>query len=150
MNYAYTKKGITLFFTILIIGLMLGITASISLLAQKQLKLSTIGSQSELSFYSANIGAECALYWDKKGAPNPFDPSNFTTTNVVQCVNQSISIDPGLTRTFTVNIGSACANVTVTKTQVSGVWITQVESRGYNTCAIGAQNKLERAIYVSY
>ena len=65
--------------------MLLAIGVSIFNLTVKELALSASGRESQFSFYAADTGAECALYWDFKGTdifatstdnrnPNPATP----------------------------------------------------------------------------
>ncbi len=65
------------------------------------------------------------------------------------CISSTVS---SATTTFAVNptSGQPCAVVQVAKRTVSGILYTAVTSRGYNTCAVGAPVRVERALQVNY
>jgi hypothetical protein len=69
------KKGFTLLIAILTSSLFLVIGATIFKIAYTQLTLSSIGKDSQAAFYSADTGAECALYWERKYYPGGDDGS---------------------------------------------------------------------------
>lgn len=58
------QKGITLLITLLLMGVLLGISASILNITLKQYQLSNITYASESAFQAANAGMECILYRD--------------------------------------------------------------------------------------
>ncbi len=160
-NTLQYNKGITIFFAILIIGLLIGIGAAISGLAQKQLLLSSTGKQSQVAFYAADSGAECARYWDLvKTAFSTTSPlativCNGLTITVthpaVQPVNtvSTFSLPVNTTSTNYSPGYSYCADVTVSKDPDTDE--TNITSRGYNTdCGGSSSRKVERAIYERY
>lgn len=164
MKYAHnnTKRGVTIFFAILIIGLLLGIAASISLLSQKQVTLSSVSKQSELAFYSADSAIECVVYWDQNtGSANPFDFSTTSSSAVINCNNQNITVcsnsNPSLdscqseSKSFQIPLGNTCASTTIIKEIISGVTTTQITAYGYNTsCSGSSSRRLQRALQVGY
>lgn len=60
-------KGFTLFLALIVASLLLAIGFSLSTIILKQLVFANSGKESQLAFYAADSGAECALYWDRKG-----------------------------------------------------------------------------------
>ena len=134
---------------------------------------SSYSRESQFSFYAADSGIECAMYWDMK--ENAFATSTATNpqTQNIQCGNTSIipniiSEDGSdATLTFNVPLNDAsnngtpqpyCAIVTIEKTDPSGSGssATTIDSRGYNVCdssgtpVYGNPNLVERALEVSY
>jgi hypothetical protein len=63
-NKRKKQEGITLLVTLLLMGVLLGVSASLLNITLKQFQLSGIGYSSELAFQAANAGMECALYRD--------------------------------------------------------------------------------------
>ncbi len=61
------NKGFTLFVSLVVSSLLLSVSISLSNIILKQLIFSNTGSESQLAFYAADSGAECALFWDRKG-----------------------------------------------------------------------------------
>jgi hypothetical protein len=66
----------------LVSSIVLSLGASIFILAKKEVTLSSLGRDSQTAFYSADQGAECALYWDARwsyfgtSSPPGFDVQN--------------------------------------------------------------------------
>jgi Tfp pilus assembly protein PilX len=87
------SRGFTLLFAILVGSLLVGIGIAITNLALKQLSISSLGRESQLAFYAADSGAECALYWDIHGADSnhsgkPFyfaSPANSSVVGTMLC-----------------------------------------------------------------
>lgn len=76
------NKGFTLFVSLVVSSLILSVSMSLSNIILKQLVFAHTGSESQLAFYAADSGAECALYWDRKGINGEtlYDGSFATTT----------------------------------------------------------------------
>jgi hypothetical protein len=62
------QAGFTLFVALIVSSLLLSIGLSLSNIILKQLIFSGSGRESQIAFYAADSGAECALYWDVKDA----------------------------------------------------------------------------------
>jgi Tfp pilus assembly protein PilX len=162
-----TNRGFAMLFSVLVSSVLLSIGLSIFNLTVKELALSSSGRESQFSFYAADSGVECALYWDFKGqyifatssssrTPSPSSPD---------CASQSININPSQTTSnsattqFSFQIpntlpsgGSApyCVTVLVSKTVNNNIVSTTIDSRGYNTCDTNDPARVERALRVRY
>ncbi|MBP6974599.1 MAG: hypothetical protein KBB54_01510 [Candidatus Pacebacteria bacterium] len=66
------RRGFTLFLSLIVSSLLLAIGVSLSTIILKQLVFSSSGSESQIAFYAADSGAECAIYWDRKGVDGNF------------------------------------------------------------------------------
>ena len=64
MSTKNNQQGIALLITLLLMGVLLGIGATLLNITLKQLQLSSIAYDSEIAFQAANAGVECALYYD--------------------------------------------------------------------------------------
>ncbi|MCF7815740.1 MAG: hypothetical protein K9M10_03400 [Candidatus Pacebacteria bacterium] len=68
------QDGITLLITLLLMGVLLGVSASLLSVTLKQYQLSGIAVASEIAFQAANAGLECAAYYDnQKNVVSPFE-----------------------------------------------------------------------------
>lgn len=75
MRTQKNQDGITLLITLLLMGVLLGVSSSILNITLKQFQLSGIAYQSEVAFQAANAGLECAQFHDWEN--NSFDvPGN--------------------------------------------------------------------------
>lgn len=164
-----TQRGIVILFAVLTIGLLVGVGVAMATLTQKQLILSNIGKQSQVAFYAADTGAECARYWDH--VQNAFSATTTETfAPYISCAGlhsddpSEIPLTVGLTTDTTVTVEFDlpltddsfvvpyyyCANVTVDKNLETGE--TVIVSRGYNLpcSANSSPRKVERAVRLSY
>lgn len=96
------EKGITLLVTLLLMGVLLGVSASLMSITLKQFQLSGIAYSSEVAFQAANAGMECILYHDfntdsdsnpVNGIQSPFEVKGDGTTvpeeGSISCMGQS-------------------------------------------------------------
>jgi len=165
------NNGFVLFFSLIISTIVLSIISGIILIAYKELIISSTGRESQKAFYSADTGAECALYWDIKHPlvgyedisifPNSSD-STLPGTIENGCSGSNIDITGILvpapttnsaTSTFSMNISSSgvCVDVIVAKyVDALGNEKTKIDSHGYNTCDLGSSRRVERGIRITY
>ncbi len=149
------EKGFTLFVAIAVMGTLLLIATGIVATAYRQGLISSAGKDSQMAFYAADSGMECALYWD---IANPAGQSAFATSTgtSIACnkdaANSSNQWVVGGSSVSTISSISFlpdpyCATVTVTK-NVDGT--TLIEARGYNTCSVTSPRRVERAVRARY
>lgn len=160
----HTHKGFTLLLASLISSILLAIAIFMINIAQKEIVLASVGRDSQYAFYAADSGAECALYWDFRGAFNPAAP-----TRDVQCSSQrvgeyisSISSDQNdfivggqgyeIPSRMQFEQSNRCVKVEVVKEINGDVITTQIDSRGYNMpCSVTSSPRLlERAVRITY
>lgn len=153
-----TNRGFTLLLAALVASITLSIGVSIFEITQKQVILSSLGRDSQFAFYTADTGAECALYWDVRH--NAF--STTTPITPITCdstADGSPNIDVSSTDTasypvyfnFQFEPGGLCAEVVVTK-QLSNPQ-TVIHSDGFNTnCAsiAASPRSLQRSVEIRY
>lgn len=155
-NFQEKKNaGFTLFVAIVITGTLLVIATGMINLALRQSLISSSGRESQLAFYAADTGMECALYWDVH-APSGQSAFSTTTGSTINC-----NYTPNNPGNQWVVGGSAasvidkitflpdpyCAVVTVTKNPDGS---TVIESKGYNSCDILNPRRVERAVRARY
>jgi len=156
------NRGFAMLFSVLISSLLVVIGLSIFNITLKELTISTSARESQVAFYAANSGLECALYWDlQKGAfaTSTDDISRATLISAVcngVTVNNTVNphnADSATTKfEFKINdpndLNGPCANVTVTKTPGSPTaekMTTVIESRGKNICSASGR-RVERGL----
>lgn len=160
-----SSKGITLFIAVTIMGILLFISFAVVNISIKSTLFASAGRDSQLAFYAADAGLDCAIYWDSK-----FEPSKFSVSgSSISCGGVTIEQDDPILGTTTATIMAAggpvyysvfgfkldhgqnpveaCTIVTVTK-NLSGQ--TYIKSRGYNTCDINNSRRIERGVEVTY
>ncbi len=159
------EKGFVILFTVLISSIILAIALGISSIAYKEVVLSSAAKESQYSFFAADTGAECALYWDIQ--QNVFGAT--PNTPAVQCNGISPNFSSGSSSPFaftlSLNNDESCAKVTIDKNvpadplnPLSTATLTQIRSLGYNApCAVvesgtltGYEKIVERAIGIDY
>lgn len=149
------NQGFTLFIAIVVMGTLLLISTGVINLAVKQAVISNSGKESQLAFYAADTGMECALYWDVK---SPTGHSAFATSTGASISCNQDSSNPSNTWVvggstistidhITFLPSPACAVVTVTKNADN---TTKIESFGYNTCDTTNPRRVERAVRATY
>jgi len=168
------SKGFTLLFAVLAASLLLSIGLSIFSLTVKELTLSSYGRESQFSFYAADSGAECALYWDIKGHGGATFATSTTYGGIVpyqiNCGATTIALSEtandanDATTTFSMPLNdvsntSFCSTVIVSKypnsSSPAGIGTTII-SNGYNVCDSSANpiwgnpNLVERSLSVTY
>lgn len=81
-NIKKNNRGFTLFIALIVSSLLLAIGFSLSTIILKQLVFANSGKESQLAFYAADSGSECALFWDRKdiNGTTVFDGSFATST----------------------------------------------------------------------
>lgn len=90
------QKGFALLMAVILTSTLLLITYSLSSITLKEITLSYAGKDSELAFYAADTGVECAQYWDIRN--DGADQSAFSTitpNNQITCNNNIIKGDRG-------------------------------------------------------
>lgn len=148
-------KGFSLLFTVLIISIILSLSLGIGSIVLNQIKLSGTGRESQIAFYAADAGIECALYWE-------IQESAFatTTTSSINCVEQNFTVGGGIKdkcnfqsqSEFTLNFeNGSCTNVCVTKDwdAVNNVELTTIESLSSNQCPATIRS-VQRGIRVTF
>lgn len=75
----YKNSGFTLLYALIISSLILATVLSIVNIALKQSNIAGLGRRSQVAFYAANSGMECALYWVLHGRPISTNIGDITT-----------------------------------------------------------------------
>lgn len=80
-NITTYKKGFVLAFSLLISSIVLALAFSIFNILLKQIVLTSSAKDSQIAFYAADAGAECALYWDTHTSRTPINDVNAFDSN---------------------------------------------------------------------
>jgi hypothetical protein len=170
------NRGMTLFIAMVIMGVLLLVSFAVVNIAVKSTLFAGAGRDSQYAFYAADSGIECAEYWDSKF--DSFATSTAGGVSCGPMVNiltnsQSVPTNPaqpsliggggdGSVSIFYfdmnqgVNAAPYCSIVEVTKyymdTNGDGVseLMTNIRSRGYNTCDTSNPRRVERGVSVTY
>ena len=174
------KRGFTVLFAVLISSILLSIGIAILDLTLKQFTLSSVSKDSQIAFYAADTGQECAMYWDhvndQTGATssssfatssasvvsNP--PSTMTCegslidTATAGAGNYLLANSNNATTTFWIHyvggatsVSAPCASIVVSKTSnTDGSISTVIQTKGYNTCDPNNRYRTERGLKATY
>ncbi len=146
------NKGFVVLFTVLIASVVLAMALGMANIALKQIVLTASSTDANKSFYAADTGVECALYYDLKAIPSHFTPGS---TNPVSCYQDTavgVIENPNSYFYFffdhQTTAGNVCAYVSVDKTIANR---TVVTSKGVNSpCNSPGPRTVERVIEVTY
>src|SRR5262245_45801099 len=93
MTHPSKQAGFTLLLALLIGSVVMAVFFSVLAITLKEYVFSDIGRESEIAFYAADAGMECALYWDTLSEAQ--GGSKFTIDmdeddwNNIQCMSSS-------------------------------------------------------------
>ena len=147
------NRGFVLLFAIVLSSIVLAVTIGVANVLFQETKFNVSAKDANDAFFAADVGVECALYYDRGTTLN----NAFTGTAVMNCAGNNITITtvvPSAVWSFTVKglgkSGQGCSKVTVDKS-VSPT--THIVSKGYNnggaTC-LQDVNSVERQLELNY
>ncbi|MEX0930168.1 MAG: hypothetical protein WDZ79_00665 [Candidatus Paceibacterota bacterium] len=154
-----TSNGYALFFAIIVASILAVVGFAVSRVSFQEVRLSTIGEESQKALNASNSGAECAMFWDRReeSAFSGGGPGEITCRDDTASQVNSSGVD---VYEFTALFGGEqCAMVMVDKSDPDDVNETIIVSRGYNICPIDlatgnyigpSPRRLERAVEVDY
>lgn len=164
------NKGFTVLFSVIVSSIVLAIGISIANITLKQIIISSAGRESQIAFYAADSGAECAIYHDLMFPENKIFPESQSVqgadiVNNVKCFGQPVTVVAektsfdlhNATTTFRATFpapNNYCAEITVSKFDEGDGFVdkTIIDSRGYNICPGATVNPrtLERGLQIVY
>lgn len=143
------RDGFTLLLSLVITGVILSIGLGVFEIVSKEIRISGVGRESQIAFYAANSGLECAFYQeiinDAFGV-NPISP--------LECGGGKVPVTETRAENkfdFSYDLGdnsnSRCVKIKVVVDNNSNPKKTVIESRGSNmTCNSSSPHKVERAV----
>jgi len=154
--------GFTILYAVIVSSLILALGLGIVAITMKEVKLSGAGRDSQLAFYAADSGSECAMYHDL--VKDVFPTSTSETIILSKCNGQGIeatsvgdNVSTATTsfRMFMVDneTNKPCVDVEVIKYMDNSIppkQKTSIDARGYNTCDANNARRLERGYRVEY
>lgn len=159
-NFIRSAQGFALFYSVIIISLILTIAISISNITYRQTLLSNLAKDSQIAFYQADAGIECGLYYDVKQGSFPLGmtlataQTNLSSINcggneLVLMVNESSAVSNHDYFVYQEGTGNTlpCYKVVFDKVKTPGV--NTIDAHGYNLCGEGPK-RVERALHVTY
>ena len=181
-NTQHNKKnskigGYAMLFAVVVTSIVTMIAMAMSNSAFKQIVLSSIVYDSQVAFYQAEMGAECALYMDKT-----YDPAQSYPLNAIagfDCGRDANGNDYHLVPTGTGHsvyrpgpapLGNReedhyyvdpsiagqsvpCFEYALYRNQLDvppGAIVTQIDVNGYNSCNLGSLRTVQRTVQVTY
>ena len=147
--------GFVILFAVMLSSIILAITIGVLNISYKEIKFSTSAKDTNDAFFAADVGAECALFYDKAGG-NVFIENSTETGVFCNGDTSFMEINYPIWK-FTVsklgNEEQGCVVVTVDKSSPSA---TKIISKGYNdggsipnSCTSG-ENTVERQLELTY
>jgi|SRR3989338_2255106 len=146
------KNGFVILFTVLISSVILIVIIGVSNISLKETILSSYAKQAHYSFFAADTGIECALYWDLQ--ENAFSLETPLTPNCDGKTVEIISTSyPLFSFYFDVNDNKNCVVVYADKDFNNSQ--TELKSYGYNLDCSTVMNSpnsriVERVIRATY
>ncbi|OHB18650.1 MAG: hypothetical protein A2749_01140 [Parcubacteria group bacterium RIFCSPHIGHO2_01_FULL_45_26] len=154
-------RGFALLIAIVVATIILTIGISIVNVALKEVILASTVRNSLASFYTADSGVECALYWDNiRGnfsKESVFDPKQGGAgPSTIECggilvgdIFRSPTVNFGLVSTSNADLPCGQVNVEVAPVGKGEDKVT-LKSLGSNTCNTNNSRRVERALEVKY
>ena len=138
------SSGFTLLISLIVMSAVLVTGLGIADIVARDINLSSIGRESQIAFYAADTGAECALFWDiQAGALSSTTPAD------INCDGVSLNNIGGSDQfnfQFDTQSGS-CVRVDVDFSGEKKI----IQSHGFNTsCSSTELKKVERVLEVTY
>lgn len=156
------NRGFTVLLAALVASVTLALGISIFEITQKQIMLSSLGRDSQFAFYSADTGAECALYWDIRHEYfGTSTPPNLVAPDDPACAGQKLNATgrPQVgeqnpypyTMRFQFNTGGLCSQVTVKKDSADPRTVIHADGFSANCNSLGTNPRtLQRSLEIRY
>jgi Tfp pilus assembly protein PilX len=151
LNYVFMlknkrdKKAFILILTLLTMAIILLIGLGVFSIVSREIRISSLGYESQMALYAADSGIECIFYWDIKR-----QAISTTTNSNITCAGQNLTlVTPTYLNPVYINFtNGACAKVIVDQRN----WPTiRVDSSGYNVgCNADTPKKVERGMRAIY
>lgn len=137
------KKGYAILFAIIIISAISVVTAGLLNASYKQKILSSLANDSQIAFYQADKGAECALYLDRV--------LDFSSFNYIKWrCGEVILIIEGDKGEYKINPETIIPQAPYFSIIIKKVEsLTEIYSNGYNTSQTNPR-VVQRSIYIEY
>lgn len=153
-NTKIKNQGFVILFAGTISAILLSIALGVANIAFKEVKFRTSDKDTNVAFFAADTGADCALFYDKSDQ-NKFPAGGPATA--ITCAGENVSVSFNaevydFTITNLGDLGQGCAKVTVDKTAVIPP-LTKIISNGYNNgggSCVQSSNTVERQIELNY
>lgn len=155
------NKGFTVLFAVIVSSLILAIGLSIGNITLKQIRISSLGRESQIAFYAADSGSECVMYYDLIEEAFATSSTSISYPGPITCFDKEIMIigveETSNAATTTIRVedpdAELCATIEIGKYDGDGDGYsekTTILSRGNNVCGSGNMRLLERGIRIKY
>ena len=156
------KRGFALLMSVIIAGIILTISVSVVNNALKEVILAATARQSLISFYWADSGTECFLYWEnirgrwdateQKSLDSAFEDGSMF--NNIECNDLTIPVEKDELRGayyfwMQDDIKDECSYVDKLLPIEDGA-TTTVQSWGFNSCDPSNTRRVDRALEIKY
>lgn len=141
-------KGFALFYAIIMISVISAIAFGLASITYKQKTLASLAGDSQIAFYAADAGMECALYNNAK----IFDYTNLSSATI-DCFDTApdklgqiltLTKDPSLIVWKIVGRKESCFSFELIIPQPPADPRPSFSIKGYNTCQINTSRYVER------
>ena len=115
MPHASSLAGLTLLFALLVVSAALSVSLGVANIVLGELLLSSTGRDSQVAFYTADSGVECALYWDLTGDRLLVDPDVSCAGSTVPLIRNQDGTEIRFRFEIETVFGASCADVKIEK-----------------------------------
>ena len=164
LKHSFCRRGFVILFAVTLSAILLTIAVGVANIALREVKFSTNARNTNDAFFAADVGIECAEYYDRTPPDNSFIGTSPIQMNCAG--NDDIVIKNVISNKWTFAVsglgstGKGCAEVIVDKTGSCGTasFPDCVISKGYNNATVAtnsdqcdfSSNAVEREIKVIY
>lgn len=153
MHYLKQQYGVALLLSLLVVSAALSVSLGVANMVLGELLLSSTGRDSQIAFYTADSGVECALYWD-------LTSDRLLSDSDVPCAGETVPLtrnQDGTEIRFRFNIetafGASCADVKIEKddqtTRVTALGNFPSDSIPDGGCSVGPRT-VQRGLEASF
>lgn len=157
MKQHTAQNGFAMLFTVLIVSIILSLAVGIASITFKQNLLSSIAKDSQVAFFAADSGVECALYndliYNSAYYPRGTDPSLVPPNLAFPCPGMTFAIDLSSSansyfvyKEIPADPKKPCRVIAFDKRAVG---MNKIQSRGYSVCD-NSPRQVERALEVQF
>jgi hypothetical protein len=145
------NSGYAILFAVVVVSIISILSFGLSNTTYKQLILSSLSSDSQISYLQSDMATECGLYADNIVGLGSLPASwncgidssgNIQTFNVVND-GSKYKVSP-----VTLGTKDPCFEFDIDKTTIPGT--TVIKARGYNSCDKSSSKTVEREVEVTY
>ncbi len=130
-------RGIALLISVIIVSIVLAVSVGVSNIVSTEISLSNTSRQSQLAFYAADTGVDCAIYWDtiNDGGPGSAFATSSSSQNEIECAGDNFNVGGWASCTGGLTGDEPTSPCTSTNDKKAGrtIWLMEFQN---NSCAI--------------